>query len=417
MPTLQELIAFDAEQGKAKLGTLQLVFAATLARLPHLQQEIQGWLDQDTQGVDFIGLAEWAEPVLLAATDWLLTYDRLPAEVRQVAGMQTFMRKACEGMGAATAGSMIEEFERVQTDAQEQVERESKRLAAEEAQRQAEKARARHLEALARQEAKERAIRERLEAEERQRQAEKERLEAQARWNAHQARLNAATPEMVATPAGEQQFTMGVGFFERFIFSFADESPARAVNIKPFEIGKYPVTRRQWKAVMGEFPDSDTDQGVPVSNVSWDDVQSYIRELNRLTGKNYRLPSEAEWEYAARAGGKFTYSGGNDPDKVAWYVKNSGKRRQPVGIKQPNAFGLYDMSGNVLEWVQDRYHDSYRGAPSDQAAWVTGDSNLRVLRGGDWKTGTAYLHVTCRFRVAQEDRGGHIGFRLARTIG
>jgi formylglycine-generating enzyme required for sulfatase activity len=155
-----------------------------------------------------------------------------------------------------------------------------------------------------------------------------------------------------------------------------------------------------------------------VEQVSWDDVQTFIEKFNAKTEKKYRLPSEAEWEYACRAGAQQEYCGGDNPDTVSWYgglakpAGNSGKATNPVATKQPNAFGLYDMSGNVWEWVEDVYHDSYKGAPADGSAWQ-GDSNLRVPRGGSW----SYLQGAAKRGGSESDyRFGTIGFRLARSL-
>ena len=157
----------------------------------------------------------------------------------------------------------------------------------------------------------------------------------------------------------------------------------------------------------------------PVENVSWDDVQEFLGKLNELTGKRYRLPTEAEWEYAARGGQRgrgYQYAGDDDLNRVAWYRKNS-RRTRPVARKQPNELGLYDMSGNVFEWVQDCWHDSYGNAPRDGTArGGVGVCRLGVTRGGAW-----FLHEQEYFRVAsryKEELGKRfdaLGFRTART--
>ena len=136
---------------------------------------------------------------------------------------------------------------------------------------------------------------------------------------------------------------------------------------------------------MGSNPSTFNQCGdnCPVENVSWNEVQTFLTTLNEKTGKHYRLPTEAEWEYAGRAGQDTLYCGGDDWYEVAWYYDISGNETNPVGGKQPNAFGLYDMSGNVWEWVQDCYHASYQGAPDDGSAWDGGaECARRVLRGG-----------------------------------
>ncbi len=170
-----------------------------------------------------------------------------------------------------------------------------------------------------------------------------------------------------------------------------------------FEMGKTEVTQAQWVAVMGENPSHFNKCGddCPVENVSWIDVKLYIKRLNRKTGQEYRLPSEAEWEYACRAGSQDTYCGGNDVDKVAWTTNNSGGETSPVAGKKPNAWGFYDMSGNVWEWVEDCY-DSICDA--------------RVLRGGSWGSEPQGARAAYRCYDGPAFRGSNDGFRLARTL-
>ena len=189
--------------------------------------------------------------------------------------------------------------------------------------------------------------------------------------------------EMVNIPGGT--FQMGCG--PKNGKCETDEKPRHRVTVKPFAIGKTEITQGQWKAVMGSNPShfKDCGEDCPVENVFWNDVKEFIKTLNRKTGLHYRLPSEAEWEYACRAGQDTRYCGGNDADTVAWYKDNSSKTTHPVGGKQPNAFGLYDMSGNVWELVQDCYYDSYAGKPDDGTAWQEDQcADYRVVRGGSW---------------------------------
>ena len=198
-----------------------------------------------------------------------------------------------------------------------------------------------------------------------------------------------------------------------------DERPVHQVCFKQgFYLSKYEVTQAQWKMVMGNNP-SDVDRGIgdnyPVNKVSWDDTQRFIQELNVNTGFKFALPSEAQWEYACRAGGSDTYCGGNEVDSVAWYDANSGGKAHRVGSKHANAWGLYDMSGNVWEWVQDTWHGNYSGAPTDGSAWA-GGSGSRVLRGGSWYNKPLSARAAYRLINDPAERIENYGCRLARTL-
>jgi formylglycine-generating enzyme required for sulfatase activity len=227
----------------------------------------------------------------------------------------------------------------------------------------------------------------------------------------------AECPEMLVIPAGS--FVMGS---ERN----ADEKPPHTVQIRSFLIGRTEVTQKQWLDVMGSNPSRFSGCGpeCPVESVSWDEAQQFISKLNQKTGNKYRLPSEAEWEYAARAGTTTDWSFGNDESKLenyAWYLANSANKTQLVGQKLPNAFGLYDMHGNVWEWTQDCWHDNYAGAPTDGSAWTTVwtascSDKHRVLRGGSWEHIPAFLRSAFRGKSGPDDRFYISGFRLARTL-
>ncbi len=156
----------------------------------------------------------------------------------------------------------------------------------------------------------------------------------------------------------------------------------------------------------------------PVEEVSWDDIQGFIETLNRKTGKQYRLPTEAEWEYACRSGGRDEkYCGGSSPGSLAWYDDNSGSKTHPVGQKQAQpGLELYDMSGNVWEWTQDCWNGSYAGAPSDGTAWERGECGRRVVRGGSWSLLPRDLRAAGRYRLNRDWRYSTIGFRLARVF-
>ena len=216
-------------------------------------------------------------------------------------------------------------------------------------------------------------------------------------------------PEMVVIPAGS--FVMGSE-------NNADEEPPHTVHIRSFLMGRTEVTQKQWRDVMGSNPSRFAACGpeCPVESVGWDEVQQFISKLNQKTGQKYRLPSEAEWEYAASAGTTAEWSHGNNESKLgnyAWYGGNSGRKMQAVGQKRPNAFGLYDMHGNVWEWTQDCWHDNYSGAPIDGSAWTIGCTNRnRVLRGGSWYGNPADLRSAIRHWSYPVVRSYGYGFRL-----
>ncbi|MCK5341968.1 MAG: SUMF1/EgtB/PvdO family nonheme iron enzyme, partial [Candidatus Heimdallarchaeota archaeon] len=196
-----------------------------------------------------------------------------------------------------------------------------------------------------------------------------------------------------------------------------NEGAAHKVTIsKPFDLGTYPVTQREWKAVMGNNPSVFKGDDLPVENVSWNDVQEFIIRLNNKEGtERYRLPSEAEWEYACRAGETKQYSFGDGESMLgeyAWYNDNSGSKTHPVGQKKSNKWGLYDMHGNVWEWVQDKWHDNYKGSPTNGSVWESGVG--RVFRGGSWKNGAKDCRSSIRDRYDPGIRRGNLGFRLLR---
>ena len=230
----------------------------------------------------------------------------------------------------------------------------------------------------------------------------------------------ALCPEMVVLPAGE--FLMGSpsGEAERE----DDEGPQHRVRIaQPFAVGVFEVTFAEWDACRqdGGCVSFADDEGWgraerPVINESWDDAQAYVRWLSGKTGGQYRLPSEAEWEYAARAGTVTPfYFGTSISGRLANCCKDYGMTL-PGGAFPANGFGLHDMHGNVWEWVQDCWNDSYGGAPSDGSAWQSGDCAKRVLRGGSWYVDPRNLRSANRFRYDSGFRGSDFGFRVARTL-
>jgi len=229
---------------------------------------------------------------------------------------------------------------------------------------------------------------------------------------------NSVGMEFVLIPAGE--FDMGSPDGEEGRFD--EEGPVHRVKIsKPFYFGKYVVTQKQWKEVRGKNPSQFGGcDDCPVENVSWDDLQGFIKRLNKKEDTDkYRLPTEAEWEYAARAGTSTRYSFGDDESMLgeyAWYDENSGEKTHPVGEKKPNPWGLYDIHGNVWEWVQDRWHENYDGAPLDGSAWESGGSGRRIQRGGGWHTSARRCRSANRIGYTPDIRFYNIGVRLVRSL-
>ena len=180
-------------------------------------------------------------------------------------------------------------------------------------------------------------------------------------------------------------------------------------------IGRYEVTQAQWKAIMGSNPSMFKGDNLPVEQVSWNDVQEFIHKLNAQTGKNYRLPTEAEWEFAARGGNGskgYRYSGSNTVGDVAWYIDNSNRTTHPVGTKSSNEWGIYDMSGNVFEWCSDWYGEYNSSAQTDPHG--TSSGSYRVYRGGGWVNVAGYARVSFRRRWS-DGSNLNLGFRLARS--
>jgi len=217
---------------------------------------------------------------------------------------------------------------------------------------------------------------------------------------------NSIGMQLVKLPAG--RFVMGEDAPGR--------GPAHAVEVRPFYMAAHEVTQAQWQAVMGFNPSQYLDPRRPVENVTWLETQTFLEALNRIEDTNkYRLPSEAEWEYAARAGSKGRYFFGDDVGQLrryAWFDAADRIGTQAVGKSLPNSWGLYDMYGNVWEWVQDCWHDDYRAAPSDSRVWGGGDCSLRVLRGGGWANQADYLGSTVRGSYEARAEANNNGFRV-----
>ncbi len=230
-------------------------------------------------------------------------------------------------------------------------------------------------------------------------------------------------PEMVVIPAGK--FMMGSPEGEK---RFDHEGPQHEVTIaKRFAIGRYPVTFDEWDFAVGHggchgHSPKDQEWGPgrrPVIDVSWEQAHTYVAWLRQKTGNNYRLPSEAGWEFCCRAGMQTRFSFGDDEDvlgEYAWYSENSDRKTQPVGEKKPNLWGLYDMHGNVHEWVEDVWHDNYTGAPIDGSPWSDGGSQVaHVVRGGSWFYNYPGF-LRSAFRLRYDGPINYIGIRVARTL-
>jgi formylglycine-generating enzyme required for sulfatase activity len=229
-------------------------------------------------------------------------------------------------------------------------------------------------------------------------------------------------PAMVVIQAG--RFVMGSA--QHQLQRRTSEGPRHDVEISaPFAVSKFEVTFAEWDACVAASAcvrahDEWGRGDMPVINVSWDDAQQYVGWLSRATGKPYRLLTEAEWEYAARAGSSTRFSWGNDPGAdnancddcdSKWNLQTS-----PVGSFKPNAWGLYDMHGNVWEWIEDVWHETYEGAPTDGSARLSDDPDYRVIRGGSWHNESALVRTAVRFERDRHVQFDTLGFRVARTM-
>ena len=235
---------------------------------------------------------------------------------------------------------------------------------------------------------------------------------------------NGVTLEMVKIPGG--RFLMGSP--ETEAGREDDEGPQHYVDVPEFFMGKYPVTQAEWEAVMGNNPSYFKGANRPVENVSWNDATEFCQKLSQITGKKYSLPSESQWEYACRAGTTTPFSFGktitselvNFNGNYTYADAAKGKYRKEttdVGIFPPNAFGLYDMHGNVWEWCQDVWHSNYNGAPTDGNAWETGgDSNYRLLRGGSWYLISWYCRCAWRYYFLADFHYYGRGFRVVSSV-
>ncbi|MDY3272768.1 MAG: formylglycine-generating enzyme family protein [Prevotella sp.] len=216
--------------------------------------------------------------------------------------------------------------------------------------------------------------------------------------------------DMARVEAGT--FTMGATAEMKELYD--DERPTHRVTLtNDYYIGKYEVTQALWQTVMGNNPSKFKGDNLPVEQVKWKDCQKFLSKLNRITGKMFRLPTEDEWEYAARGGNKsrgYQYSGSNNLSDVAWYDNNSGNKTHAVGTKQPNELGIYDMSGNVLEWCQDRY-GKYNSSSQVNPTGANSGSD-RVFRGGSWISNAGNCRSSYRDYITLGGRDSYLGLRL-----
>lgn len=224
-------------------------------------------------------------------------------------------------------------------------------------------------------------------------------------------RLLMGSPEPGSATARDDDKELDIGF---------EESPQHPVNIASFALGTHEVTQREWLAVMGYNPSAQQGDTLPVDSISWEEAQAYVTKLRQLSGKDYRLPTEAEWEYAARAGSDASFPAGvslTSLDAHGWHRNNANARSHPVGSRRPNAFGLYDMLGNVWERTEDCWTPHYEGAPTDGSARIDGDCDFRVVRGGSWVNWPRFLRPAYRFRYNTTSKYEFVGLRVARSLG
>ena len=239
--------------------------------------------------------------------------------------------------------------------------------------------------------------------------AEKEALNLPADYTESQYGI-----EMVFVRGGT--FMMGCTREQEDDNCLSDESPVHKVTLSDYYIGRYEITQAQWKAVMGEGnnPSAFKGDNLPVERVSWNEIQEFIDKLNESAGKQCYLPTEAEWEYAARGGNQsrgYKYSGSNTAGDIAWHWDNSEHKTHPVGTKEANELGIHDMSGNVLEWVYDRYDMYSDELQKDPQGHTVG--RTRSIRGGSWYIPAWGARVSVRDFDDPDARGGNLGFRIA----
>ena len=220
-------------------------------------------------------------------------------------------------------------------------------------------------------------------------------------------------PEMIVIPAGSFQMGSVSSWFSA-AKPPENEQPNRNVSVKSFALGKFEVTQKQWRELMGSSPSKFQGDDLPVEQVTWEEVHIYLEKLSSKTGSVYRLPSEAEWEYAALAGQQTEYPSGESPSgisRLAWFNVTTNKT-EPVGTRASNKFGLFDMFGNVEEWTADCFNPNYQKAPSAGVPWLEGLCTFRVVRGGSWSHSVAYLRTKSRHQVHIKSKVDNLGFRV-----
>lgn len=224
-------------------------------------------------------------------------------------------------------------------------------------------------------------------------------------------------PEMVVISAGSFQMGSSVSWFSSKKPP-ENEQPSRNVSVKGFAMGKFEVTQKQWRELMGNDPSKFKGDELPVEQVSWEDVQIFLGKLSSKTGKVYRLPSESEWEYSALAGEQTEYPSGDTIsglNRLAWY-KEISDTTEVVGTKASNKFGLFDMYGNVEEWTSDCSNQNFVKAPTDGSPWLEGLCSFRVVRGGAWSHSVKYLRSKSRHQAHQRSKEDNLGFRVVREL-
>jgi formylglycine-generating enzyme required for sulfatase activity len=360
----------QAKDAKRQLDTLLFTYSATLSRYPALQAELKA-ATQSGLDLDVKLLLQRYEPALQHANAFALEQDLLEPAVAAHSKMQQFLGKAEAALTTSTVAGLLQKLQALTAEVERQLA-----------------------------------------------QAQQAPPEPKAEPPAPKILI----PEMVALPRGK--FTMGCvkGRDDVEGGGYSDENSAHEVSIDAFSIGKFPVTFAEFDcfcAATGFTKPFDCGWGRdnrPVIDVSWNDAQAYINWLNRETEGGWRLTTEAEWEYAARGNGEGAYPWGQAFNSRYANAGNVHAQTTVVGSYPPNAFGLFDMHGNVWEWCHDPWHGNYQGAPTDGSVWAGGESNLRIVRGGSWRRSPGNARSAYRCRCGPARQVSALGFRLARSI-